>query len=423
MIRNYLLSLVVTSVIAVAAWQMIEAGETHADSKTHDHDSEFGGDADAESIAKGPHGGRWFERDGFAIELALYETGVPPEFHAYAYRQGKSLVPDDINVEVELTRLDGQVDRFAFQPLQDYLRGLGTVSEPHSFDVAITAQHTGKTYRWTYASYEGRTEIPTVLAQEAGIETELAGSNTIVETLALSGRVEIDPNRLAKVRARFDGVVQQLSRDLGEQVKRGDLLATVQSNESLQSYSVTAPIDGLILHREAQLGAATGGAALFVIADLSQLWVQLDVFSRDLNRVKPGQSVTVETLDGYRVSGTIDWVSPLTAHAGQSVQARVRVNNTDGRLRPGQFVRGRVTIAEHPVPLAVRQSAIQGFRDFQVVFARYGDTYEVRMLELGRQNREWAEVLGGLKPGTEYVTGNSYLIKADIEKSGAGHDH
>jgi len=58
-----------------------------------------------------------------------------------------------------------------------------------------------------------------------------------------------------------------------------------------------------------------------------------------------------------------------------------------------------------------------------VVFARFGDTYEVRMLELGRGNRDWIEVLGGLVPGTEYVTANSYLIKADIEKSGASHDH
>ena len=80
-------------------------------------------------------------------------------------------------------------------------------------------------------------------------------------------------------------------------------------------------------------------------------------------------------------------------------------------------------MAEHPVPLAVRQSAIQGFRDFKVVYARIGDTYEVRMLDLGRQNSEWAEVLGGLEPGTEYVTDNSYLVKADIEKSGASHDH
>ncbi len=151
--------------------------------------------------------------------------------------------------------------------------------------------------------------------------------------------------------------------------------------------------------------------------------MELDVFARHISLIKAGQSVTIETLDGARLNGRIDWVSPLVLHASQSVQARVILDNTEGQLRPGQFVRGRVTVAEHPVGLAVRQSAIQRFRDFQVVFARFGETYEVRMLELGRQNSEWAEVLDGLKPGSEYVTGNSYLIKADIEKSGASHDH
>jgi cobalt-zinc-cadmium efflux system membrane fusion protein len=99
------------------------------------------------------------------------------------------------------------------------------------------------------------------------------------------------------------------------------------------------------------------------------------------------------------------------------------IPNNEGRFRSGQFVRGHVTIAEHPVALAVHVSAIQRFRDFQVVFARYGDSYEVRMLELGRRDQDWVEVLAGLKPGTEYVSENSFLIKADIEKSGASHDH
>ena len=67
--------------------------------------------------------------------------------------------------------------------------------------------------------------------------------------------------------------------------------------------------------------------------------------------------------------------------------------------------------------------AIQRFRDFDVVFARVGDTYEVRMLELGRRTPEWTEVLGGLEPGTEYVVDGAFLIRADIEKSGASHDH
>lgn len=86
-------------------------------------------------------------------------------------------------------------------------------------------------------------------------------------------------------------------------------------------------------------------------------------------------------------------------------------------------VRAVVTVNRRRVPLAVRTDAIQQFRDFRVVFAKVGNTYEVRMLELGREGPEWTEVLGGLKPGTAYAAKNSYLIKADVEKSGASHDH
>jgi cobalt-zinc-cadmium efflux system membrane fusion protein len=73
--------------------------------------------------------------------------------------------------------------------------------------------------------------------------------------------------------------------------------------------------------------------------------------------------------------------------------------------------------------MAVRNVALQQFRDFRVVFVQVGDTYEVRMLELGRRDREITEVLGGLAPGEHYVTDNSFLVKADVEKSGASHDH
>ncbi len=99
------------------------------------------------------------------------------------------------------------------------------------------------------------------------------------------------------------------------------------------------------------------------------------------------------------------------------------LGNSDGSWVPGTYVTAQVQVAEHAVPIAVRRSALQSFRDFTVVYAQMGDEYEVRMLELGRQAGEWAEVLGGLEPGTRYVTENSYVLKADIEKSGASHDH
>ena len=105
------------------------------------------------------------------------------------------------------------------------------------------------------------------------------------------------------------------------------------------------------------------------------------------------------------------------------VAARVVLDNADGRWTPGQFVEARVTVGETPVALAVPLSALQTFREFDVVFAQVGETYEVRMLTLGLRDGQSVEVLDGLAPGTVFVSDNSYLIKADIEKSGASHDH
>ncbi|MCG7985386.1 MAG: efflux RND transporter periplasmic adaptor subunit [Candidatus Thiodiazotropha lotti] len=430
MMRTIILTLFVIAAIATVAWQMLEASPDKVmqmlsshDDDDHHKSSELHDEKSEEAYRDGPRGGKLFEQDGFGLELTLYETGIPPEFHVYLYRDGRPLSLDEVELKIELARLDGQVDHFEFAPQGDYLRGRGVVVEPHSFDVTIKAHYQGREYQWAFASYEGRSQFPDALAKEAGIVTEIAGPKTIAKVLQLSGRVQTVPNKLASVRARFPGVVQRVQRNLGDRVKAGDLLAHIQSNESLQSYSVKAPIDGVILARDVQIGMNTGETPLFLIADLSQVWIELDVFGKDQGKVQPAQAVRIATLNGDAIDGKVDWVSPLASHASQSVQARVVLDNSDGKLRPGQFVRGRVIVDEIPVELAVRQSAIQQFRDFRVVFAKIGDTYEVRMLELGRRNADWVEVTGGLKQGTEYVTGNSYLIKADIEKSGASHDH
>jgi cobalt-zinc-cadmium efflux system membrane fusion protein len=202
------------------------------------------------------------------------------------------------------------------------------------------------------------------------------------------------------------------------------LLARVQSNESLQNYSVTAPIGGVIVEHRAQVGEATGEETLFTIVDLSRVWIELDVFQNDLAKVAENQPVEVFDLDARKLAdGRVSRIAPLAVHGSQSVRARVVLDNTSGVLRPGQFVTGRVTVGEAKVPLAVLKAGLQRFRDFDVVFEQVGDAYEVRVLELGRADAERVEVLDGITAGARYVTENSYLIKADIEKAGASHDH
>ena len=375
--------------------------------------------------AKGPNGGRLFNSEDFELELAIFERGVPPEFHAWAKKGGQPVAATDVALEVKLSRLGGGSDEIAFSPSGDFLRGDGVIYEPHSFHVAIEAVHAGTKHRWDYDNFEGRTRIGAEIAESLGVETEVAGSAVLKDRLEVYGRIRANPERVREIRARFEGVIRTADAEIGSIVSKGDKLLTVESNESLNAYAILAPVGGVVTQRDANPGEQTSGRLLLTIMDNSSVWVDLSVFPADRSRVRVGSPVVINpaaAAGGEPVEGAIS-VLELVARADQSVVARVVLDNPDGKLLPGTFVAAEVTVGEHSVPLAVKRKGLQAFRDFTVVYAQVGEEYEVRMLELGRQTGEWAEVLSGLEPGTRYVVANSYVIKADIEKSGASHDH
>ncbi len=381
--------------------------------------------AAAAEYERGPHRGRMLRDGDFAIEMTIFEDGVEPEFHVYAYRKDKPVPPGEVQLSVELGRLGGKVDRFAFAPREDFLLGNGVVHEPHSFDVRVRAVEGGRTHNWSYASYEGRTTISAAAAQAGGVKNEVAGSATVSELVDMAGRIEITPEGKADVRARLPGQIVWMSGQLGQAVRKGQTLLRVESSHSLQTYAIPAPISGIIVEKNANVGDVTGDRALFVIADPTQLHAEFFVYPRDAERVRVGQSVTLRSLSGEaRLSGKVEAILPTADLASQTLMAHVHLPPSAARdFRPGMGVEGAFAVAEAPVALAVRTKALQRFRDFTVVFAKVGNTYEVRMLELGRRTPEWTEVLGGLEPGTEYVVDGAFLIRADIEKSGASHDH
>ncbi len=404
-----------------------ESAHSEGEAGHDDHAKAEGGDehgAAEEEFERGPNKGRLLRKDDFAVEITIFEDGVPPQFRVFAYENNKPLDPSKVQLTMELTRLDGEVNSFNFVPKDAALMGDATVEEPHSFDVKVKAVYDGKPYEWAFASYEGRTSITDAAAKVSELKTEEAGPATVRETIALTGRVALNPNTTASVKARFPGVIRTVKKSLGETVAAGEVLATVESNESLQVYAVKSPIAGVVLARQANIGEAAGDAPLFTVADLSNVWAEFHVFQRDLEKVKIGQQVMVRGVEGKMESlGTINSLLPITEASSQTVVARVTIDNAHGHWRSGMTVRGDVIVNEREVPLAVKASALQRFRDFTVVFAQVGNNYEVRMLELGANDGEWVEVLGGIKPGTRYVSENSFLIRADIEKSGASHDH
>lgn len=380
-----------------------------------------GGDHAERQEREGPHGGRLLEKNEFGLELTIFEDGVPPEYRVYAYRNGKPLDPDQVDLTIRLDRLGGQRDRITFAPERDYLLGQQPVAEPHSFDVTVEASLDGEAHQWRFENHDGRTRIPERLAKASGLGTEIAGERTLERTRQVTGRVEADPDKLYRVTARYPGTVEQVLVSVGDRVKKGQPLARVEARESLTLQTVTAPADGVITERFLNAGAATSGEPIVEIGDFSTLWLELHLFPRDLDAVSPGQAV--RRADDATVLGAVDYLYPRADEDSQVTRARVVVNDPPADLRPGMLIGAQVVIEKKTVPLAVRREAIQSFRDMPVVFARFGEKYEVRMIKQGMSSADYVEVTGGLEPGSEYVTENSFLIKADVLKDGATHGH
>ena len=417
--RQITMRQIVSSAFSTIAFVLLACGGT--ESLPHDahHDHHTGGATEA----RGPHGGRVLTSNDFTIELAIHERGTPPEFRAWASKNGQAVAPTEVSLRVKLERLGGRVDDITFSPEGDYLRGGTIVSEPHSFAVSVEAQHAGEQYEWHYESFEGRTRIAPDIAESLGVEVAVAGPAILHEIVTVYGRIRVNPKNAREIRARFDGVVRGVFAEIGSAVAKGDRLLTIESNESLKTYAIHAPIAGVVTQRDANPGEQTGGRLLLTITDPSSVWADLSIFPGDRNRVRVGNPVSIVPASGGEpVTGTISTVEVL-ARQDQSVIARAVVANTEARLVPGTLVSSDITVGEHDVPLAVRREGLQSFRDFTVVYAQVGDQYEARMLELGRRGPGYVEVLGGLAAGTRYVATNSYVIKADIEKSGASHDH
>ena len=391
----------------------------------HDHGHGHGEEEYSEEQVRGQHGGRLLEKGSFSLELKIFETGVPPQYRIYAYNDGKSISPKDFTAEVSLERLGGRVDNFSFSPVQDFLTSEKEVEEPHSFDVNVKAKFKGEEYSWRFESYEGRTTISDKVASISGLQSEKAESKEIKTLSRVRGKILPSEHRIAHVIPRFSGVVRESKKHIGDKVEKGEVIAVIESNQSLQPFEVRSQISGTVINGHVIVGEfVPENQWIYVIADLSEVWADFFVPLREQLDIKSGQNLLLTSVSGDKsAEATISYVAPYADERSQSQLVRVIIPNPNNQFLPGMFVLGDLVVSVHKAPVVVKQSAIQTFRDWQVVFAKYKDTYEIKPVELGKTDGEWIEVIKGLSAGEEYVSENAFLIKADILKSGASHDH
>ena len=170
-----------------------------------------------------------------------------------------------------------------------------------------------------------QTTIPASAAQAAGIRVAAVGPGVIADEHEVQGVLTPVAGRVAQVTARFPGPVRSVRASAGDYVRAGQVLATVESNLSLTTYPLTAPLSGIVMARNAAVGTSVAeGASLFEIADLSALWVDLHIFGSDAHHIGAGVPVTVTRLsDGVSVDTRLERVLPgvRPLHHGAEVQS------------------------------------------------------------------------------------------------------
>lgn len=343
---------------------------------------------------------------------------------------------------------------------------------------------------------EGRVTLSPAAMEKAGVETRTAGPGEVAVTLSLPGELAVNADAVAHVSPRVAGAVREVRKGLGDVVKKGDVLATMDSREladlqqafsaskarldlaklsferqqklydekisaekdylaakqalaeaeidhrsaarKLQAagaggggggYALVAPLDGTIIEKHVTVGEVVkDDTQAFVIADLSTLWVDVTVYARDLAKVRAGQRVTLRA-EGIEESatGTIDYVGHVVGEATRSATARVVLPSPGPAWRPGLLVTAVVEVEQVDAPVVVVEDALQTFEGERVVFVKEGDAFEARPVTIGRAGTADAgarvvEITRGVSPGDVYVAKNSFLFKAELGKSEAGHE-
>ena len=458
----------------------------------HDHEKDHNQQAVISKSVKGAHGGKLFTDGDYAIEVTIFEHNQPPEFRLYAYLNNKVLAPASTTVTLKLSRLGREAQIFKFTPEKDYLTSKIVVEEPHSFKVTIEAIHADKTHQFAYDQVEARVTLSAKQLKDNAIEVLTAAPANIQTNLRLIGEIKLNADNAAQVLPRISGVVNNVTANVGDIVKKGQTLAIISSptlvdhrgdlaaarqrlnlakitlkreetlwrekisaeqdylaaknnmqlavievsrqQQKLSSmdvaangngYALKSPINGVVTRKQVVNGQVIELLQiLFEVADLNTVWAEISIPTKDLGVVKVGQSVAVSaTAFAQTENGKITYIAPLLDAQSRTATARVVLSNQKRNWLVGLPVNIDLVAEEVNVPLAVSIEAIQSLQYGDVVFGRYGDAFEARPVALGRRDSKYVEVLSGLIEGEQYAAGNSFVVKAELGKAGATHDH
>ncbi|CDG85371.1 efflux RND transporter periplasmic adaptor subunit [Janthinobacterium agaricidamnosum] len=343
---------------------------------------------------------------------------------------------------------------------------------------------------------EGKVALSDASIKAAGITLAAAGPGRIKTSIALPGEIRFNEDRTAHVVPRLAGVVELVHADLGQLVRKGQILAVIASTGlseqrsellsaqrrlslarstyerehklwlekisaeqdylqarqvlqeaeiavqnasqklsalgasaagpgALNRYDIRAPFDGMVLEKHIALGEAVKeDANIFVISDLSTVWAEIAVPAKDLNTVRVGGQVAIKaSAFDASASGTITYVGALIGEQTRTAKARLTLANPAMAWRPGLFVTVEVVSGDADAAVTVASDAIQSIEDKPAVFIKLADGFKATPVTLGRSDGKLTEITKGLPAGAVYAASGSFVLKSELGKAGASHEH
>lgn len=327
----------------------------------------------------------------------------------------------------------------------------------------------------------------------SGITVLGAEPRQIDSFIRMPGQIALNEDRTAHVTPRAAGAVEKVEANLGDIVKKGDLLAVIASSDvagqraalasaeqrrdlarsayntektlweekigarqdylkaehdlreadlavhaarqSLQALGtggdkgasnrlqVRSPFDGMVVEKHIVLGEVVGAdTRVFTVSDLSRVWADVVVPSRDLEIVRVGTDAVIRSIASTTTApGKVSFVSALIGEESRSAKARVVLDNPGLAWRPGLAVNIDIVTGSAKVAVAVAREALQTVEGRQVVYKRVAEGFVAQPVATGRSDERFVEIVSGLKAGERYAASGSFGVKAEQGKGEAGH--
>lgn len=177
----------------------------------------------------GPHGGKLFTKGDFGLEIILAEDQGEAHFRIYQYDQDKILPPNANDLSMFLVRPNEEQQNIGFVSKKDFLQSIQTIEEPHVFEATGTARRDNQSLQFSLVKEEGKIELTDEQIAESGITTQIAGAEHIKSVITLPGEIRFNEDRTSHVVPRLAGVAEAVSANLGDKVKKGQVLAVIAS--------------------------------------------------------------------------------------------------------------------------------------------------------------------------------------------------